>query len=107
MNNSLKPTDYHLLVEALQKKELPAFAAFYDRYAAAFYGDIKRTLYKQAVSEQTLKDAFNSIWKSIPNFEPMKENLFTWSMKKVRKEISKKKVNILLEEIFSWHPAIS
>ena len=95
-----KNAEYLLLVEALQKNDPAAFSVFYDRYAAAFYGDIKRTIYKQAESDAILEVAFCSIWKSMAQFDPEREHLFTWSLKKLRKEIAKVKVDMVLKELF-------
>ena len=94
-------SDNNLLIEALQRKEISALSVVYDRYAEAFYGEIKRTLHKQAESERALLDSFHAIWKEIPQLDPSKEQLFTWCLKKVRKEISKRKVNIMLHEVFA------
>ena len=101
MIDFLSNNGHPIPVGSLQKNDLNAFEAFYDMYAPAFFGEIKRALYKQAESEQVLHESFSSIWKSISQFDPSKEHLFTWSLKRVRQEISKKKVNILLQEIFT------
>ncbi|MEO6962243.1 MAG: hypothetical protein ABIY90_09760 [Puia sp.] len=93
--------EYLVLVEALQKKDPAAFSVFYDRYAAAFYGDIKRAIYKQAESDAILEVALCSIWKSVGQFDPEQEHLFTWALKKVRKEISRVKVDMVLKAIFA------
>jgi hypothetical protein len=94
-------SDNNLLIEALHRKEISALSVVYDRYAGAFYGEIKRTLHKQAESEQALLDSFHAIWKAIPQLDPSKEQLFTWCLKRVRKEISKRKVNMMLHEVFA------
>ena len=101
MVNSLSANAYLVQVESLQKRELIAFEAFYDLYASAFYGEIKRALYKKAESEKALQESFSAMWNSISQFDPSKERLFTWAIKKIRQEMSKQRVNILLQEIFA------
>lgn len=93
--------DNSSLIEALQRKEISALFVLYDRYAEAFYGEIKRILHKQTESERALLDSFHAIWKEIPQLDPSVDQLFTWCLKIVRREISKRKVNIMLHEVFA------
>jgi RNA polymerase sigma-70 factor (ECF subfamily) len=89
------------LVKSLKSKKLSAFDTFYNQYAPAFYGDVRRMLYRQKDSDEALAQAFVSMWNAIHEYDSSKERLFTWSLKVVRKETSKKKVEMALEELFS------
>jgi DNA-directed RNA polymerase specialized sigma24 family protein len=88
------------LIAALKKHQYKAFEDFYDLYAPAFFGTIKTTLYKEDISQETLKNVFNTIWTSIDSYDPSKERLFTWAMRISGKEISTKKIDIVLKELF-------
>ena len=89
------------LIEGLKKRDLESFSAFYDRYTPLFYGCIKKELYRQDVSELVLKDVFCCIWKTVGQLDPSKEPLLAWSMKLVRKEIRKRKIDLMLCELFA------
>jgi DNA-directed RNA polymerase specialized sigma24 family protein len=86
---------------ALQKRNQTAFEKFYNEYAPAFYGDIKKTLPAQQLADETLAGAFVKIWHVIDQYDPSKERLFTWSLKVVRKETSQRKMDLVLNELFS------
>ena len=88
------------LRNAIESKKHSSFVYLYDRYAAAFYGDIKRTLLKEDVSAETLKNVILDIWTNIESFNPGKERFFTWSLKIARKEIRRQKTEIVLFELF-------
>ncbi|MGZ8559834.1 MAG: hypothetical protein ACXWWC_15940 [Chitinophagaceae bacterium] len=92
------------VVDALKQGSLSAFEDFYDLYAAAFYGEIKRTFFKEDISSQTLLLVFNNILSSIVTYDHTKERLFNWGIKIVRKEIHKQKTELMLKEIFYCRP---
>ncbi|HZF64289.1 MAG TPA: hypothetical protein VEZ55_07395 [Chitinophagaceae bacterium] len=99
------PKENSILIDGLQKHELQAYGLFYDQYAPLFYGTIKNSLYREELSEQTTVDSFHLIWRNIKDFDAARESLLLWSLKLVKKEISKQKVNLLLKEIFSCQHA--
>ncbi len=76
-----------------------SFEAFYDKYAAALYGHIKKTLHKDDVSQQVMIEAFNKIYCSLDKITSSKENVFISALKLVRAEISKKKVDMVMNQI--------
>ena len=88
------------LADALKQGEQRAFEDFYDHYAPAFYGEIKRTFFKEDISSQTLLQVFNNILSSIVTYDQSKERLFNWGINIVRKEIRKQKTELVLKEIF-------
>src|SRR5690349_12076877 len=96
-----KVTDEQSFLNAIKQRNLEGFSIFYDSCAPAFYGYIKRTLREQKACDQTLEEAFYTIWTSINEYDPAKERLFTWSLKIVRKKVSTKKIEMVLCEIFA------
>ncbi len=90
----------HSIVNAIKSGCSKAFGKFYDQYASAFYGDIKRTLLKEDVSEETLKQVFADIWNNIDKYNPDNERFFTWSLKVARKEIRRRKTDMVICELF-------
>lgn len=91
----------HVLIEALKERQPEALNSFYEKYAALFYGNIKKTLFKDDVSEETLRGVFKTIVYSIEEFDPNEERFFTWALKIAHKEIRKQKVQIVLNEVFA------
>jgi len=96
-----KVTDEQSFLNAIKQRNLASFSVFYDSCAPAFYGYIKRTLHEPKACDQTLEEAFCTIWTSINEYDPAKERLFTWSFKIVRKKVSTKKIEMVLHEIFA------
>lgn len=92
--------DQHI-VEAIKRGNVKAFDSFYSQYASAFYGDIKKTLLQEDVSEQTLIQVFMNIWSNIDKYNPDNEKFFLWTLKIAKKEIRKRKTEIVIEELFS------
>ena len=96
-NNAVNETK---LVDALKKGGQRAFEDFYDQYAPAFYGEIKKTFFKEDISSHTLVKVFSTIFTTIATYDQSKEHLFTWGFKIVHKEIRKQKTELVLKEIF-------
>jgi hypothetical protein len=90
----------HLIVNAIKSGDSKVFGKFYDQYASAFYGDIKRTLLKEDISEQTLRQVFIDICSNIDKYNPDNERFFTWSLKVARKEIRRRKTDMVICELF-------
>jgi hypothetical protein len=76
------------------------FNSFYDKYAPAFYGEIKRRLYKDDISQQVLVDVFKKIFLSGEFVNAQQDKIFITALRLVRKEISEQKVNLALKQIF-------
>jgi RNA polymerase sigma-70 factor (ECF subfamily) len=88
-------------IDGITQRKPAAFSAFYDRYAPAFYGEIKRVLHEPGACEETLQQAFYAIWTSINTYDHTKERFFTWAFKIVRRKASTKKIDMALHEIFA------
>jgi hypothetical protein len=105
-NTSTSSTAFSAKVSCLQNsieddEKFILFTDLYDRFAPAFYGEIKRNLYQQEICNQTLTDAYKHIWESITSYDKTMGGLFAWCFRIVRKEIHKKKVELALKEIFA------
>lgn len=99
-NFTSKAKEDQLLVNAIKLRSRSAFNDLYDRYAPTFYGTIKKTLFREDVSSEILKNSFVKLWNSIDEFDPSKERFFTWALRIVRKEIRMQKISLLLQHIF-------
>lgn len=69
-------------------------------FAPAYYGAVLRELYVETVSCDLLLEAYADITKEIPKFDSKHSTLFAWGFRIVRKHISMKKTEIVLQEIF-------
>jgi hypothetical protein len=87
------------IADGIKAKNAFFFNYFYDHYSAAFYGEIMATLLKEEVACETLKIVFRRIWSDIRQFE-FKEPLFIWALKIVRHETSRKKIELVLSDLF-------
>ena len=94
-----KPAVTSNIASTMPQGNLENFEAFYDKYAAALYGEIKRSLYKDDVSQKVMEEAFKIIYQSLDKFDASKENIFISALKLVRKEISSKKVDMAISQI--------
>jgi hypothetical protein len=100
-NSSLNNNQKILPSNLAKKLQHNTLDKFYNDYAAAYYGEIKRSLHRKDICDQTLIDAFKKFSSSIGEYDSTKERVFTWCLKIVRKEIRKKKIDLLLKEIFA------
>jgi hypothetical protein len=101
MKSILSREENSRLIASLKNNNSEAFEEFYDCYAAAFYGSIKRTLLKREVSDETLVEVFNAIRTDVNQLDPQKDRVFIWAFRIVNKIIRKRKVDCLLQEIFA------
>ena len=76
------------------------FNTLYDKYAPSFYGELKKNFFKQEICDGLLINAYHQIWKNLADLHTEK-NHFIYCYRIVRKEISKKKVDLLLKELFA------
>jgi DNA-directed RNA polymerase specialized sigma24 family protein len=82
-----------------QQRLAAAFNEFYDKYAPAYYGEIKRRLYKDEVSQEVLEKVLKDVYHSFHQLNPSKEKVFIAVLKLVKKEISRQKVRLVLTQI--------
>jgi hypothetical protein len=101
MNSLLINQQNHSHNFSQEQQIFTSFTEFYDRYAPSFYGEIKRQLYGQEICNAVLITSFQQIWENRSQFDINKESLFIWCYGIVRKHIRKKKVDLLLKELFT------
>ena len=89
------------------KQNIAVFTNLYDRYAPAFYGEIKRNLYQQEICNQILVVSFQQIWEKMADPATVQQPSFIWCYQIVRKEINRKKVELILKEIFACQQVTS
>lgn len=87
-------------LSALKERRTTAFNDFYDHYAPALYGTIRKSFLNEDSAKETLVITFKRIWSNLPNFDASKETLFAWSVKIARKETNKQKLKILLKQLW-------
>ena len=70
--------DDAVLLAEVQAGGQEAFAALYDRYAGAAYGLAYRILGDAALAEDVVQEAFVSVWKQAPRFDPHRGLVRSW-----------------------------
>ena len=94
-------TSEQAYIDGIVQRKPAAFSDFYDHYAPAFFGEIKRVLHEPKACEETLQQSFHAIWTSVNTYDGTRERFFTWALKIVQKKTSAKKIDMALHEIFS------
>lgn len=90
-----------LFAKGIRSRNKEVTELFYEKYAAALYGMIKKELLSDDVCAMVLEDTFKKIISSIYSYNAERETLFVWSYKIARKEVSRQKVNLVLRQLFS------
>ena len=68
------------LVREMKAGSEPAFATFYDRFAAGLFSMIYAIVSDQKESEDILQESFVQMWKKIAGYDPARSSLFTWAV---------------------------
>ena len=89
------------LIESIKKQDLDGYSLLFDTYAPVFYRCAVKELYSRDLSETVLQNTFCTIWKEAGKLDPSKDHLLPWSMRILRKEIRKKKIEQALRNIFA------
>ena len=66
------------LLQALQRGEQDAVALLYDRYAGIAYGLALRITGNATTAEDVVQEAFVSLWKQAPRFDPERGQVRSW-----------------------------
>jgi RNA polymerase sigma-70 factor (ECF subfamily) len=85
----------------LRNQKENTFSDFYDQYAPAVYGFIKKILLNEEVSKQVLATVIKKSWQSIPEFERSNLSVLCQVLRIARKEANKQRINIALKQIFT------
>jgi RNA polymerase sigma-70 factor (ECF subfamily) len=76
--------DDNQLIAAMQRGELAAFAALYDRYSDRAYRVARLITRDRTVAEEVVQDAFSSIWRSSATYRPERASAAGWILTVVR-----------------------
>lgn len=83
--------------------EIALLDQLYNRYGSIFYGEIMKNVYRAHDADETLINSFKEINKQIKVIG-IEQNPFGVCYRIVKKEIGKKKVQLLLKEVFTCQP---
>lgn len=68
------------LLEAVVRGDQAAFAALYDRLAAAVFGLVKRVVRDPAQAEEVTQEVFVEVWRTASRFDPSRGSVISWVM---------------------------
>ena len=66
------------LLRAIQRGDQEAVATLYDRYGGVAYGLALRITGNAATAEDVVQEAFVSLWKQAPRFDPARGQVRSW-----------------------------
>ncbi len=66
------------MLRAVQRGDQDAVAALYDRYGGAAYGLAFRITNDRALAEDVVQDAFVTMWRQAPRFDPERGQVRSW-----------------------------
>jgi RNA polymerase sigma-70 factor (ECF subfamily) len=67
-----------VLLEAIQQGDQGAVAVLYERYGGVAYGLAYRITNDGPAAEDVVQDAFVSLWKQAPRFDPKRGQVRSW-----------------------------
>jgi RNA polymerase sigma-70 factor, ECF subfamily len=71
-------SDLDALLRRVAKRDVEAFAAFYDRTRARVFGLVTRVLRDPGYSEETTQDIYLQVWRSAENYDPAAGSPMAW-----------------------------
>ena len=86
---------------ALKANNAVARTRFYETYSSLLYGEIKSVFPQVEIANDILISSFTQIWKNLNDYDSKKEKLFTWALKITRKQIRFRKINAVINQLFS------
>ena len=76
--------DWTLEMERIAQGDQAALGRLYDRFARPLYSVALKMLSSPIEAEEAVQDVFVSVWKSAPNYQPGRAQIFTWLTVMVR-----------------------
>lgn len=77
---SLVTADLDALLRRVARRDVEAFAAFYDETRARVYGLVTRVLRDPGYSEETTQDVYLQVWNNASNYDPKAGTPLAWLM---------------------------
>lgn len=71
-------TELDTLLREVARRDVDAFAQFYDRTRARVYGLVTRVLRDPGYSEETTQDVYLQVWRSAENFDASAGSALSW-----------------------------
>lgn len=72
------------IIAALKAGDKNALGTVYDRYGAALYGVVLRTVQSPELAEEVVQDVFLKIFRNIDSFDENKGKFYTWAINVAR-----------------------
>jgi RNA polymerase sigma-70 factor (ECF subfamily) len=78
--SSVVNDDLAALLHQVAKRDVDAFAAFYDHTKARVFGLVTRVVRDQGYSEETTQEVYLQVWQNAGNFNPAAGTALAWLM---------------------------
>ncbi|WP_041783352.1 sigma-70 family RNA polymerase sigma factor [Mycolicibacterium chubuense] len=76
----LVTADLDALLRQVARRDVDAFASFYDQTRARVYGLVTRVLRDPGYSEETTQDVYLQVWRSAESYDPSAGSPLAWLM---------------------------
>ena len=76
----LVTTELDVLLHKVARRDVDAFATFYDRTRARVFGVVTRVLRDPGYSEETTQDVYLQVWRNAANYDPTAGTPLAWLM---------------------------
>jgi len=73
-------TDLDVLLRQVARRDVDAFATFYDRTRARVFGLVTRVLRDPGYSEETTQDIYLQVWRTADSYDPAAGSPLAWLM---------------------------
>jgi RNA polymerase sigma-70 factor, ECF subfamily len=76
----LVTTELDTLLRQVARRDVDAFAAFYDQTRSRVFGLVTRVLRDPGYSEETTQDVYLQVWRNAENYDPSAGSPMAWLM---------------------------
>ena len=76
----LVTTELDALLRQVARRDVDAFATFYDRTRARVFGLVTRVLRDPGYSEETTQDIYLQVWRTADSYDPSAGSPLAWLM---------------------------
>jgi RNA polymerase sigma-70 factor (ECF subfamily) len=71
-------SDLNALLRRVARRDVDAFAAFYDHTRARVYGLVMRVLRDPGYSDETTQEVYLAVWRTAATFDPARGSALSW-----------------------------